>query len=40
MKFGLICRTKATFWYKYRVWTAKFPIKTMIVSDRENLIGT
>ena len=42
MKFGTIRRTKATLWYKYmkRIRKARFPIKTMIVSERESLIGT
>ena len=42
MKFGTIRRTKATLWYKNmkRICRARFPIKTMIVSERESLIGT
>ena len=42
VKFGTIRRTKATLWYKYmkRICKAKFPIKTMIVKERESLMGT
>ena len=42
MKFGTIRRTKATLWYKNmkRIFRARFPIKRMIVSERESLIGT
>ena len=37
MKFGTIRRTNATLWYKYmkRICKAKFPIKTLIVSERK-----
>ena len=36
-KFVTIRRTKATLWYKYmkKICKAKFPIKTMIVKERE-----
>ena len=42
VKIGTIRRTKATLWYKYmqRICKAMFPIKTMIVNERESLIGT
>ena len=41
IKFGTI-RRKATSWYKYmkRGCSAKFPIKTKIVNDRESISGT
>ena len=42
MKFGTILRTKTTLWYKYmkRICKAKFPKKTLILSERDNLIGS
>ena len=42
MKFGTIRRTKATLWYKNmkRICKARFPMKTMMVKERESLIGT
>ena len=42
MKLGTIRRTKAILCYKNmkRICRARFPIKTMIVSERESLIGT
>ena len=41
IKFGTILRTKATLWYKYmkRICKTRFPMKTIIVSESESLIG-
>ena len=41
MKFGTIHRTNATLWYKYMksICKANYPMKTIIVSERESLIG-